>query len=150
MILLGLAGFTTVLIDHTHVQYMQTWCKVRFNFTTIDSPYYIGGRYDPLIILTDIEKKLPVHIKKSQYKKDRGSAKVSAEYFIRYDDSNFPLQEKEGSFARFVGSDPYEKVLEADVALVKNLIKKTYGVSKDQNNKIEHKIIPEDPNLIKV
>ena len=150
MILLGFACFTTVLIDHTHVQYMQAWCKVRFNFTTIDSPYYIGGRYDPLIILTDIEKKLPVHIKKSQYKKDRGSAKVSAEYFISYDDSYFPMQEKEGSFARFMGNDPYEKVLEADVELVKNLIKKTYGVSKDQNNKIEHKIIPEDPNLIKV
>jgi len=129
---------------------MQAWCKVRFNFTAIDSPYYIGGRYDPLVILTDIEKKLPVHIKKSQYKKDKYSTKVSAEYFISYDDSDFPMQEKEGSFARFVGNDPYEKVLEADVELVKNLIKKTYGVSKDQNNKIEHKIIPEDRNLIKV
>jgi len=129
---------------------MQAWCRVRFNFTTIDSPYYIGGRYDPLIILTDIEKKLPVHIKKSQYKRDRGSTKVSADYFISYDDSDFPMQEKEGSFARFVGIDPYEKLLEGDVELVKNLIKKTYGVSKDQNNKIEHKIILEDSNLIKV
>jgi len=129
---------------------MQAWCKVRFNFTTIDSPYYIGGRYDPLIILTDIEKKLPVHIKKSQYKRDRGSTKVSADYFISYDDSDFPMQEKEGSFARFVGIDPYEKLLEGDVELVKNLIKKTYGVSKDQNNKIEHKIMHEDSNLIKV
>lgn len=129
---------------------MQAWCKVRFNFTTIDSPYYIGGRYDPLIILTDIERKLPVHIKKSQYKRDRGSTRVSADYFISYDDSDFPKQEKEGSFARFVGIDPYEKLLEDDVELVKNLIKKTYGVSKDQNNKIEHKIILEDCNLIKV
>jgi len=129
---------------------MQAWCRVRFNFTTIDSSYYIGGRYDPLIILTDIEKKLPVHIKKSQYKRDRGSTKVSADYFISYDDSDFPMQEKEGSFARFVGIDPYEKLLEGDVELVKNLIKKTYGVSKDQNNKIEHKIMHEDSNLIKV
>ena len=129
---------------------MQAQCKVRFDFTAVDSPYYIGGRYDPLIILTDIEKKLPIHIKKSQYKKDKGSQKISAEYFISYDDSNLPKQEKEGSFARFVGRDPYEELLETDVELVKNLIKKTYGVSKDQNNKIEHKIILEDPNLIKV
>jgi hypothetical protein len=129
---------------------MQARCKVRFDFTAINSPYYIGGRYDPLIILTDIEVKLPVHIKKSQYKKDKGSAKVSAEYFISYDDSDLPEQEKEGSFARFVGEDPYEKLLEADVELVKNLIKNTYGVSKDQNNKIQHKIIHEDSNLIKV
>lgn len=139
-----------ILIDLMYTQHMRAWCKVRFNFTTTDSPYYIGGRYDPLIVLTDIEKKLPVHIKKSQYKKDRCSTKVSAEYFISYDDLNFPKQEKEGSFARFVGNDPYEKLLEDDVELVKNLIKKTYGVSKDQNNKIEHKIILEDPNLIKV
>ena len=129
---------------------MQARCRVRFDFTTRDSPYYIGGRYDPLIVLTDIEKKLPVHIKKSQYKKDRCSAKVSAEYFISYDDSDFPKQEKEGSFARFVGKDPYEELLEADVELVKNLIKKTYGVSKDQNNKIEHKIILEERSLINV
>jgi len=129
---------------------VQARCKVRFDFTAINSPYYIGGRYDPLIILTDIEVKLPAHIKKSQYKKDKGSAKVSAEYFISYDDSNLPEQEKEGSFARFVGEDPYEKLLEADVELVKNLIKNTYGVSKDQNNKIQHKIIHEDSNLIKV
>jgi hypothetical protein len=129
---------------------MQARCKVRFNFTTKDSSYYIGGKYDPLIILTDIEEKLPTHIKKSQYKKERGSAKISAEYFISYDDSNIPKQEKEGSFARFVGNDPYETLLEADIELVKGLIKKTYGVSKDQNNKIEHKIIHEDPNLIKV
>jgi len=128
---------------------MQAQCKVRFDFTTTDSPYYIGGRYDPLIVLTDIEKKLPAHIRKSQYKKDKGSAKVSAEYFISYDDSDFPKQEKEGSFARFVGRDPYETLLESDVELVKNLIKKTYGISKDQNNKIEHKIILEDRKLIK-
>ena len=132
------------------MQYVQAKCKVRFDFTAINSPYYIGGRYDPLIILTDIEVKLPAHIQKSQYKKDKGSAKVSAEYFISYDDSDLPKQEQEGSFARFVGEDPYEKLLEADVELVKNLIKNTYGVSKDQNNKIQHKIIHEDSNLIKV
>ena len=129
---------------------MQARCKVRFDFTAVDSPYYIGGRYDPLIILTDIEKKLPPHIRISQYKKDKGSPKVSAEYFISYDDTDLPKQEKEGSFARFVGKDPHEELLEADVELVKDLIKKTYGVSKDQNNKIEYKIILEDPNLIKV
>ena len=129
---------------------MQARCKVRFDFTAINSPYYIGGRYDPLIILADIEEKLPIHIKKSQYKKDKGSAKVSAEYFICYDDANLPEQDKEGSFARFVGEDPFETLLEADVELVKNLIKNTYGVSKDQNNKIQHKIIHEDSNLIKV
>lgn len=132
------------------MQYMQAWCTVRFNFTSVDSPYYIGGRYDPLIILTDIEKKLPPHIKKSQYKKDKGSPKVSAEYFISYDDSDLPKQEKEGSFARFVGKDPHEELLTDDIEMVKSLIKKTYGVSKDQNNKIEHKIILEEPNLIKI
>jgi hypothetical protein len=105
--------------------------------------------YDPLIILADIEKKLPTQIKKSQYKKDKGSPKVSAEYFISYDDSDLPKQE-EGSFARFVGKDPYEELLEDDIELVKSLIKNTYGVSKDQCNKIEHKIILEERNLIKV
>ena len=129
---------------------MQARCKVRFDFTAINSPYYIGGKYDPLIILADIEEKLPIHIKKSQYKKDKGSAKVFAEYFISYDDANLPKQEKVGSFERFVGEDPYEKLLESDIGLVKNLIKNTYGVSKDQNNKIQHKIIHEDSNLIKV
>ena len=128
---------------------MQAQCKVRFNFTTVDSPYYIGGMYDPLIILTDIEKKLPPHIKKSQYKKEKGSSKVSAEYFISYDDSELPKQEKEGSFARFVSKNPHEELLEGEIELVKNLIKATYGVSKDHNNKIEHKIILEDSNLIK-
>ena len=132
------------------MHYMQAWCTLRFNFTSVDSPYYIGGRYDPLIILADIEKKLPAHIKKSQYKKDKGSPKVSAEYFISYDDSDLPKPEEEGSFARFVGKDPYEELLEDDIELVKNLIKNTYGVSKDQNNKIEHKIIFEERNLIKV
>ena len=128
---------------------MKSQCKVRFNFTTVDSPYYIGGMYDPLIILTDIEKKLPSHIKKSQYKKEKGSSKVSAEYFISYDDSELPKQEKEGSFARFVSKNPHEELLEGEIELVKNLIKATYGVSKDHNNKIEHKIILEDSNLIK-
>lgn len=128
---------------------MQAQCKVRFNFTTVDSPYYIGGMYDPLIILTDIEKKLPSHIKKSQYKKEKGSPKVSAEYLISYDDSELPKQEKEGSFARFVSKNPHEELLEGEIELVKNLIKATYGVSKDHNNKIEHKIILEDNNLIK-
>lgn len=128
---------------------MQASCKVRFDFTITDSPYYIGGRYDPLIVLGDIENKLPDHIRKSQYTKDRGSAKVSAEYFISYDDANFPKQEKENSFAKFVGRDPYETLLESDVELVKSLIKKTYGINKDQKNKIEHKIIHEDKKLIK-
>jgi hypothetical protein len=54
---------------------------------------------------------------------------------------NLPTQEAEGSFARFVGEDPYEKLFENDIELVKNLIKATYGVSKTQNNKIGHKII---------
>jgi hypothetical protein len=128
---------------------VQASCKVRFDFTITDSPYYIGGRYDPLIVLADIENKLPAHIKKSQYTKDRCSAKVSAEYFISYDDVDFPKQEKENSFAKFVGRDPYETLLESDIELVKSLIKKTYGISKDQKNKIEHKIILEDQKLIK-
>ena len=126
---------------------MQARCKVGFNFTTVDSPYYIGGICDPLIDLIDIEKKLPAHIKKSQYKKNRGSTKVSAEYLISYDDSDLPTQDS--SFAKFVGRDPYEELLENDIELVKNLIKKTYGVSKNQNDKIEHKIILEDNKLIK-
>jgi hypothetical protein len=118
-------------------------CKVRFDFTTTDSAYYIGGRYDPLIVLTDIEKKLPAHIQKSQYKKDKNSARISAEYFIGYDDINLPLQEAKGTFARFVGEDPYEKLFENDIELVKTLIKDTYGVSKTQNNKIAHKVLHE-------
>jgi len=129
---------------------VQAKCRVRFDFITTGSPYFIGGQYDPLIILTDIEKKLPGHIKKSHYKKDRYSTKISAEYFISYDDVDLPKQEEEDSFERFVGNDPYEELLESDVKLVKDLIKKTYGVSKDQKNKIEHKIIHEDKSLIKV
>jgi hypothetical protein len=141
--------FKTVLIEHMLTQYVQARCRVGFNFTTVDTPYYIGGICDPLIDLIDIEKKLPAHIKKSQYKKERGSARVSAEYFITYEDSDLPAQEKEGSFAKFVSRDPYEELLENDIELVKNLIKKTYGVSKNQNDKIEHKIILEDGKLIK-
>ena len=90
-------------------------CKIRFDFTTTESAYYIGGRYDPLIILTDIEGKLPAHIQKSQYKKDKNSAKISVEYFIIYDDVNLPAQEAVRSFARFVGEDPYEKLFENDI-----------------------------------
>ncbi|MGQ0795258.1 MAG: hypothetical protein ACT4N5_03635 [Nitrosopumilaceae archaeon] len=131
-----------------HTSYMQARCKVGFNFTTVDSPYYIGGICDPLIDLIDIEKKLPAHIKKSQYKKERGSTKVSVEYFISYDESDLPTQES--SLAKFIGRDPYEELLENDIDLIKNLIKKTYGVSKNQNDKIEHKIILEDNKLIKV
>ena len=122
---------------------MLTKCKVRFDFTTTNSAYYIGGSYDPLIILTDIERKLPSHIQKSQYKKDKNSVKISAEYFIGYDDVDLPVQEAKGSFARFVDEDPYEKLFGNDIELVKDLIKSTYGVSKTQNNKIEHKIIHE-------
>ena len=129
---------------------MKSWCKVRFSFTTTNSPYYIGGMYDPLIILTDIEKKLPEHIKKSHYKKDKSSAKISADYFISYEDLDLPKQEKVGSFERFVSEDPYEKILGADVELVKSLIKNTYGISKDQNNRIQHEIILEERKLIKV
>lgn len=128
---------------------MQARCKVGFNFTTVDMPYYIGGICDPLIDLIDIEKKLPANIKKSQYKKNRGSAKVFAEYFISYEDTDLPEQAKEGSFAKFVGRDPYEELLETDIELVKDLIRKTYGVSKNQDDKIEHKIMLESPKLIK-
>ena len=128
---------------------MQAWCKVRFSFTTIDSRYYAGGRTDSSIILSDIEKKLPPHIKKSQYSKDTRSPKVSAEYSISYDDSDLPKQ-KEDFFERFMGKDPYEELLEVDIELVRDLIKKTYGVSKDENNKIEYKIILEGPNLVTV
>lgn len=126
---------------------MQAWCKVRFSFTTTDSRYYAGGRTDPLIILSDIEKKLPPHIKKLQYSKDK-SPKVSAEYSISYDDSNLPKQEKD-FFARFMAKDPYEELLEDDIGLLRDIIKKTYGVSKDENDKIEYKIILESHNLIK-
>ena len=128
---------------------MQASCKVRFSFTTVNSRYYAGGRTDPLIIFLDIEKKLPAHIKKFQYYKDKNSPKVSAEYSISYDDSDLPKLE-EDSFARFMGKDPYEELLEDDIELLRDLIKKTYGVSKDENNKIEYKIILEGPNLITV
>ena len=49
-----------------------------------------------------------------------------------------------------MGKDPYEELLEDDIGLVRDLIKKTYGVSKDENNKIEYKIILDGPNLITV
>ena len=142
-------NFTIILIDHAYTKYVQAWCKVRFSFTTVDSRYYAGGGTDPLIILSDIEKKLPSHIKKLQYTKDKRSPKVSVEYSISYDDSDLPKQ-KEDSFARFMAKDPYEELLEDDIGLVRDLIKKTYGVSKDESNKIEYKIILEDPSLIKV
>lgn len=115
----------------------------------MDSRYYAGGRTDPLIILSDIEKKLPSNVKKLRYSTDKRSPKVSVEYSISYDDSDLPKQ-KEDSFARFMAKDPYEELLEDDIELVKDIIKKTYGVSKDENNKIEYKIILEGPNLIKV
>lgn len=127
---------------------MQAWCKVRFSFTVLDSRYYAGGKTDPLIILSDIEKKLPSNVKKSQYSKDKSSSKVSVEYSISYDDSDLPKQ-KEDSFARFMAKDPYEELLEDEIDLVRDIIKKTYGVSKDENDKIEHKIILDSPNLIK-
>lgn len=123
---------------------VQACRKVRFNFTTIDSRYYAGGKTDFSIVLADIEKKLPPHIKKLQYgKEDKSSPKVYVEYSIGYDDADLPKQEKEGSFARFLAKDPYEELLEDDIELVKNIIKKTYGVSKDESNKIEYKIISE-------
>lgn len=128
---------------------VQAWCKVRFSFTVVDSRYYAGGKTDPFNILSDIEKKLPPHIKKLQYNKDKKSSKVFAEYSIGYDDSDLPKQ-KEDSFARFIAKDPYEELLESDIEMIGELIKKTYGVSKDENDKIEHKIIPEGSNLINV
>ncbi len=127
--------------------YVQAWCKVRFSFALVDSRYYAGGRTDPLNIISDIEKKLPTHINRLQYSKDNRSSKVSVEYSIGYDDSDLPKQ-KEDSFARFMAKDPYEELLENDIELVGELIKKTYGVSKDENDKIEHKIL-EGHNLIK-
>ena len=141
-------NFNTILIDHAHDECVQASCKVRFSFTTIDSRYYAGGRTDPLGILSDIEKKLPPHIKKLKHGTDPRSPKVSVEYSVSFDDSELPKQ-KEDSFERFMGKDPYEELLEKDIELVRDLIKKTYGVSKDENNKIEYKIIAEDPNLIK-
>ncbi|MDE1867056.1 MAG: hypothetical protein KGI08_05020 [Thaumarchaeota archaeon] len=126
---------------------MQVFCKVRFSFTTVDSRYYAGGSTDPLAILSDVEKKLPLHIKKLQYGKAKGSSKVYVEYSIGYDDSDLPKQ-KEDSFARFMAQDPYEELLGGDIELVENLIKKTYGVSKDEDDKIEHKIL-EGHNLIR-
>jgi hypothetical protein len=101
-----------------------------------------------LVILSDIEKKLPSHIKRLQYSKDKDSPKVLVEYSIGYDNLDLP-QQKEDSFARFMAKDPYEELLEGDIELVGELIKKTYGVSKDENDEIEYKIISEDTNLIK-
>lgn len=123
---------------------MQAWSKVRFSFIPVDSRYYAGGRVDPLIILSDIEKKLPSHIKRLQYNKEKGSSKVFVDYSIGYDDSDLPKQ-KEDSFARFMGKAPYEEFLEGDIELIGEIIKKTYGVSKDETDKIEHKIISKDP-----
>ena len=140
--------FTTLFIDHACIVCVQAWCKVRFSFTTTDSRYYAGGRTDPLIILSDIEKKLPLHIKKLQYGKDKKTPRVYAEYSISYDDAHLPKQEVD-SFTRFMAKDPYEVLLEDDIGLLRDLIKKTYGVSKDENDKIEYKIISENHNLIK-
>jgi hypothetical protein len=140
-------NFTTILIEHSCTVYMQASCKVRFSFTTVDSHYYAGGITDPGGILLDIEKKLPPHIKKLQHGKDKGSSKVYVEYAIGYDDSDLPKQ-KEDSFARFMTEDPYEELLGDDIELVGNIIKKTYGVSKDESDKIEYRIL-EGHNLIK-
>ncbi len=137
-----------LLIDHMCTVSVQASCNVRFSFTPVDSRYYAGGGTDPANVITDIEKKLPSHIKRLQYNKDKRSSKVFVEYSIGYDDSDLPKQ-KEDSFARFMAKDPYEELLEDDIELVEELMKKTYGVSKDENDKIEHKIILKDPNLIK-
>ena len=48
-----------------------------------------------------------------------------------------------------MAKDPYEELLEDDIVLLRDIIKKTYGVSKDENDKIEYKIISEPHNLIK-
>ena len=99
-------NFTTLFIDHTCTGYVQAWCKVRFSFTTTDSRYYAGGKTDPSIILTDIEKKLHPHIKKLQYSKDKKTPKVFAEYSISYDDSDLPKQEVD-PFTIFMDKDTY-------------------------------------------
>ncbi|MDE1862123.1 MAG: hypothetical protein KGI33_04330 [Thaumarchaeota archaeon] len=122
---------------------MQRWCKVRFSFTTVESHYYAGGQTDYAIIEEDIERKLPPHIKKSQQGRDKSLPKGSLEYSISYDDVDLPKQKEEGSFAWFLAKDPCEELLEDDIELVKNIIKKTHGVSKDADNKVKYKIIPE-------
>jgi hypothetical protein len=64
-------NFKIILIDGMYILDVQAKCKVRFDFTTIDSSYYIGGQYDPLIILTDIEKKYQVTSKNLSIKKTK-------------------------------------------------------------------------------
>ncbi|MGI0011322.1 MAG: hypothetical protein ACREAE_07975 [Nitrosopumilaceae archaeon] len=112
--------------------------RVRFAFNTIDPSDYIGGNYDPLQILSTVEKKLPAHVNRAYYKQDKNSTRLSADYIFTYDNPNLAKQEKKGFLARLMSKDPHDELLQEDVELVKDIIKKTYGVSKDKRNKIEH------------
>ncbi len=58
-----------------------------------------------------------------------------ADYIINYDDSKIAKQEKKGFLAK-LSKDPYDELLEDDLKLVQDIIKKTYGISKDKENKI--------------
>ena len=117
--------------------------RVRFNFRTIEPREYIGGKYDPLVILSDIEKKLPSHIKRAYYQQDKNSPQIFADYFFNYDDVNLAKVEKKGFLARLLSNDPYDELLEKDLERVKDVIKKTYGISKDKQDKIEHTVARE-------
>ncbi|MEX0764723.1 MAG: zinc ribbon domain-containing protein [Nitrosopumilaceae archaeon] len=138
-----LANFLNIEVKKSNQEDNAVKYRVRFNFRTIEPREYIGGKYDPLIILSDIEKKLPSHIKRAHYQQDKNSPQIFADYFFNYDDPNIAKQEKKGFLARLLSNDSYDKLLEKDLERVKEIIKKTYGISKDKQNKIEHTVARE-------
>ena len=79
--------------------------RFRFNFITIEPTDYKGGKYDPLMILKDIERKLHSHIERAGCYHEKHTPLVSVDYYCS------SLGELEQ---------------------VKNIIKKTYGVIKTE------------------
>lgn len=137
-----LATFLKIDVKKSSKEDKSTRYRVRLNFRTIEPKEYIG-KYDPLFILADIEKKLPNHIKRINFQQDMNSPQILADYIFNYDDSNIAKQEKKGFLARLMSKDPYDELVESDLKLVKDIIKKTYGISRDKDSKIEYNVARE-------
>lgn len=137
-----LANFLKIDVKKSPKEDKSTRYRVRLNFRTIEPKEYIG-KYDPLFILADIEKKLPDHIKRINFQQDMNSPQILADYVFNYNDSNITKQEKKGFLARLMSKDPYDELLESDLKLVKDIIKKTYGINKDKDSKIEYNVARE-------
>ena len=137
-----LANFLKIDVKKSPQGDKSTRYRVRFNFRTIEPKEYIG-KYDPLDILANIEKKFPDHVKRINFQQDMNSPQILADYIINYDDSKIIKQEKKGFLARLMSKDPYDELLESDLKLVKDIIKTTYGISKDKESKIEYTVARE-------